>query len=170
MATVPGALLLAISTPHGRRGEVWRAYQRHYGRDDSWTSVWKGDTSSMNPVVDRAVIDAAYEADPLAAAAEYGAGFRRDVEAFLTPEALDAVTVPGRFEVAPLAASGDVAFVDPSGGSQDSMTLAITHRDGDRAVLDALRERRPPFSPDDVVQEFSALLEAYGKAVSTAPV
>jgi hypothetical protein len=29
-------------------------------------------------------------------------------------------------------------------------------------VLDALRERKPPFSPDDVVQEFVALLKSYG--------
>jgi hypothetical protein len=32
----------------------------------------------------------------------------------------------------------------------------------DRAVLDAVRERRPPFSPDDVVIEFAALLRSYG--------
>jgi hypothetical protein len=55
------------------------------------------------------------------------------------------------------------AFVDPSGGSSDSMTVAIAHRDrGGRAVLDAVRERRPPFSPDEVVVEFSGLLKAYG--------
>ena len=37
------------------------------------------------------------------------------------------------------------------------MTLAIAHRDkDDRGILDAVRERRPPFSPDDVVQEFKA--------------
>jgi hypothetical protein len=41
------------------------------------------------------------------------------------------------------------------------MTLAIAHRDGDRGVIDAVRERRPPFSPDDVVQEFTALLRSY---------
>jgi hypothetical protein len=29
-------------------------------------------------------------------------------------------------------------------------------------VLDALRERRPPFSPDDVVQENTSLLKSYG--------
>jgi hypothetical protein len=45
------------------------------------------------------------------------------------------------------------AFVDPSGGSLDSMTIAIAHREKDgRAILDAVRERRPPFSPDDVVR------------------
>jgi hypothetical protein len=42
------------------------------------------------------------------------------------------------------------------------MTLAIAHRDDDRGVLDAVRERRPPFSPDDVVSDFAALLRAYG--------
>jgi hypothetical protein len=56
-----------------------------------------------------------------------------------------------------------LAFVDPSGGSSDSMTLAIVHIEGGtRAVLDAVRERRPPFSPDDVVQEFATLLKSYG--------
>ncbi len=29
------------------------------------------------------------------------------------------------------------------------------------AVLDAIRERRPPFSPEDVVREFAALLKTY---------
>ena len=29
------------------------------------------------------------------------------------------------------------------------------------AVLDAIRERRPPFSPEDVVREFAALLKSY---------
>jgi hypothetical protein len=33
-------------------------------------------------------------------------------------------------------------------------------------VLDCLRERRPPFSPDDAVHEFSGLLKSYG--VTTA--
>jgi len=42
------------------------------------------------------------------------------------------------------------------------MTLAITHREGDKVVVDAVRERRPPFSPDDVVIEFAATLKSYG--------
>jgi hypothetical protein len=54
------------------------------------------------------------------------------------------------------------AFVDPSGGSADGMTLAIGHQEDDVAVLDAIRERRPPFSPEDVVLEFAELLKAYG--------
>jgi hypothetical protein len=42
------------------------------------------------------------------------------------------------------------------------MTLAVAHMQGNRAILDAIRERRAPFSPDDVVKEFAATLKAYG--------
>jgi hypothetical protein len=39
------------------------------------------------------------------------------------------------------------------------MTLAIRQRDsGDMMVLDAVRERRSPFSTEDVIAEFSQLL------------
>jgi len=54
------------------------------------------------------------------------------------------------------------AFADPSGGSSDSMTLAIAHREGDKLILDCTRERRPPFSPSDVVAEFAAVMKSYG--------
>ena len=54
------------------------------------------------------------------------------------------------------------AFVDPSGGSKDSMTVAIAHREGDHAVLDVVREARAPFSPEEVVAAFVVLLHRYG--------
>jgi hypothetical protein len=41
------------------------------------------------------------------------------------------------------------------------MSLAIGHREDDIVVLDALREIKPPFSPDSVVEEFSPLLKSY---------
>jgi hypothetical protein len=55
-----------------------------------------------------------------------------------------------------------VAFCDPSGGSQDAYTLAVAHKDGDRMVLDLLRERRPPFNPDEVTKEYAEILKSYG--------
>jgi len=51
------------------------------------------------------------------------------------------------------------AFVDPSGGSADSFTLAIGHRQDDVAVVDCVREVRPPSSPESVITEFAALLK-----------
>lgn len=35
MSTVPGALLLGISTPHARQGVLWDVYRQHYGQADA---------------------------------------------------------------------------------------------------------------------------------------
>jgi hypothetical protein len=161
MATIPGAMLLCASSPHARRGSLWSAYRKHHGKDGP-VLVWKAATATMNPTVPQAVIDDAYESDPASAAAEYGAEFRTDVETYIAREVVEAAIVQDRHESAP-APGFHVAFVDPSGGSSDSMTLAIARRAQDgRAVLVALRERRPPFSPKAVVDEFCDLLKSYG--------
>jgi hypothetical protein len=166
MATVRGGLLLCLSTPYGRRGALWDAFRNHFGQDEDPVLVWQSDSASMNPNVDQRVIADAYEADPESAAAEYGAEFRKDIEAFITREAIEAVVVPERRELPPVADIPYVGFVDPSGGSQDAMTLAIAHaefRDGHVVgVLDAIRECRPPFSPEVVVDDFARTLLRYG--------
>ena len=166
MATIPGALLVAISSPYARRGILWEQFRRYHGRAGD-TLVWCADTASMNPAVDPQVIAAAYDADPIAASAEYGAQFRTDVETFVSREVVDACTVPGRQGVPPVPEAAYVAFTDPSGGSSDSMTLAVAHaetaRDGRvTTVLDQVTERKPPFSPEETVAEFCAILRAYG--------
>ena len=160
MATIPDALILCFSTPYARRGVLWNAYRQHFGKAGD-VLVWQAPTRAMNPTVSQNIIDSVFEEDPIAAAAEYGAEFRSDVEAFITQEAVDACMVPGRFELPPVAGTQYIAFVDPSGGSQDSMTLGIAHGESDRAVLDLVRERKPPFSPEAVVKEFAEDLKRY---------
>ena len=162
MATIPGALLLCISSPYARRGALWNAFKEHYGRDRDAVLVWKAETRSMNPTLDESVVLDAYQKDPSSAEAEYGAEFRRDIESFFQREMIEDVIVPGRRELPPQGATQYVGFCDPSGGSQDSMTLAIAHHENGKAVLDSLRERRPPFSPEQVVSEFADLLKEYG--------
>jgi hypothetical protein len=115
----------------------------------------------MNPSVPQSFIDEAYEDDPANAAAEYGGLFRSDIESLISREAVEACVVHDRFELPPMANFHYAAFCDPSGGSADSMTLAIVHREGEKVVLDAIREARPPFSPEEVVAEFSTLLKSY---------
>jgi hypothetical protein len=164
MATIPSAMLLCASSPYARRGALWDATRRHYGKDGDPVLVWRAPTRDMNPTVQQQVIDAATEADPASAAAEWLAEFRTDVEALLTREAVEACVSWDVRERPPTERTRYFAFVDPSGGSADSMTLAIGHREresNDVVVVDALRERRPPFSPEDVVQEFCSLLGSY---------
>lgn len=162
MATVPGALLLCASTPYAKRGALYMAFTKHHGREDDRVLVWRADSRTMNPTLDEQVIAEAYETDPAVAASEYGAEFRSDIESLFAREALDAVVARGRFELPPVPGVRYIGFIDPSGGSSDSMSLAIAHAEEDRAVLDAIRERRPPFSPQAVVEDFAAILRTYG--------
>src|SRR6476619_459893 len=64
-------------------------------------------------------------------------------------------------EMLPAANNFYRAFTDPSGGSDDSFALAISHKSENRIIIDAIREARPPFSPDAVVDDFAALLKSY---------
>jgi hypothetical protein len=134
--------------------------------------VWKAPTLTMNPTADADEIAKAYADDPAAAAAEFGAEFRTDLQAFVAREVVDACTMIGRHELPPVAGTDYVGFVDPSGGSADSFTLAIAHgevREGQViAVLDAVRESAPPFSPDAVTSAFATLLKGYGISAVTA--
>ena len=122
----------------------------------------------MNPTLPQHVIDRAVEADPEAASAEYGAEFRGDLAVFVSRDAIEGTITTGVTVRSPLSDARYVAFVDPSGGSSDAMTMAIGHREGPRIVLDLIAERKPPFSPESVVAEFVALLKQYGVRVMSA--
>ena len=161
MATVPNAMLLCASSPYARRGALWDAHRRHFGKDGDPVLVWRAPTRTMNPSVSQQVIDAATGRDPASAAAEWLAEFRSDIESFINREAVDACIALDVRERAPMQNVRYFGFVDPSGGSADSMTLAVGHREGDVVVLDALREVRPPFSPETVVEEFADVLRSY---------
>jgi hypothetical protein len=165
MATIPGAMLLCASSPYAQRGALWDAWRKHFGQDNDPVLVWKAATRTMNPTVPQSVIDQATEHDPASAASEYQAEFRSDIAAFISREVLDACVARGCFERPPAAGLGYIAFCDPSGGSSDSMTVAVAHREANGVtVVDCVRERRAPFSPDAVVTEFAALLKSYNVA------
>jgi hypothetical protein len=166
-ATIPNAMLLCASSPYAQRGAMFDAFKRHFGKDGDPVLVWKAPTRTMNATVPQRVIDEAMDADPASASAEYGAQFRTDVESFVSTEVVEAAIIPGRYELPRADGVRHFGFVDPSGGSSDSMTLAVCHlRDG-VVIIDAIRERRAPFSPDDVVAEFAATLKTYGVGTVT---
>ena len=141
--------------------------RRWHGKDDARNLVWQAATRVMNPTISQEFIDEEYERDPVSADAEYGANFRSDIAAFVDLAVLEACTADGLFELPPVSGTAYVAFCDPSGGSSDSMTLAIAHHDDGVAVLDCVREVRAPFQPEAVVADFCMTLAAYGVAKVT---
>jgi hypothetical protein len=164
LATTRG-LLAIISSPYARRGELWSAYERQYGPNgDPLILVAQGASRIFNPSLPQSVVDRAIERDESAARAEYLAEFRRDIESFVGIEAVRACVAAGIYERPPQRGAAYHGFVDPSGGSADSFAMAIGHKDWGRqaVVCDAVREIKPPFSPEAVVSEFASLLKSYG--------
>lgn len=162
LATTGGPLLL-ITSPYARRGEAYGIWKQHYGPDgDPRIVVVQAPSRTLNPTLPQAVVDRALKRDPHAAAAEYLAQFRTDVETLLTLEAVEACVDEGVIERPWIPGIEYKAFCDPSGGSSDSFTLAIAHREASKAVVDVAREIKAPFSPDAATQELVKLLKSYG--------
>lgn len=163
LARVSGSLLCVVSSPYARRGILWEAWKKYHEQSEVDVVLVQAPTSDLNPTFDKRAIAKAYEEDPASAAAEYGGQFRSDVETFITREVLDACVVSGRHELPRVSGMRYLAFLDFAGGSGgDSATLAISHVERNVYVLDAVRERRPPFSPEAVCEEFADVVKAYG--------
>jgi len=162
MATIPQAKLLCISTGYAQVGALYEAHKRYHGKEDDDVLVWQADTRSMNPTISQEFIDKEIEKDPEAGRAEWLGLFREDVSAAFPLEAIEACTIPGRYELLPSVHVGPYfGFVDPSGGRHDSFTLAIAHHDGEKVVLDAIRAAKPPFNPSEVAKEFADFGKLY---------
>ena len=161
MLTIPNSMLLVASSPYAKRGALWEAYRRHYAKPGK-ILVWQSPTAVMNPTIPQSEIDAALEEDPEKNKAEFLAQFRSDLESFVPPEVVNAVTVPGRIELAPDRVRNAIGFLDVSGGKADSHCCAVAFKNAnDVAVLAALMEKRGG-DTEAVVREFAELLRRYG--------
>jgi len=165
LATTAGPLI-TISSPYAKRGALYTTWKNHYGKDSD-VLVWQAPSILMNPTLSQETIDRALSEDPEGGQAEWLGRFRSDIESYISRESLEACVVPGRYELPPIPGLRYTAFCDPSGGGRDSMTLAISHVEDEKRVLDCIRERKPPFSPDDVVREFAQTLRHYGISTVT---
>jgi len=162
MATLPGAMLIGISTPHKKSGLLFNKWKQFFGKDDDRVLVIQSPSTMLNPTLDPKIIAQAYEDDPIVAAAEWGGEWRDDVNNFLTTELLDACTDRGVTVREPVAGTRYFGFVDASSGSgKDSFAVGIAHSDGDKPLLDVAHEIRPPFSPSNAIAEVAELLKSY---------
>lgn len=159
-----GSPLLVLSSPYARKGMLWKVYRKHFGPDGSpRVLVLQAPTQTMHKSETLAEEEAeAYDADPAAAAAEWGAQFRKDVEAFVTVEAVAACMDNGVRERKRIDGVRYRAFVDVAGGGADAMTLAIAHLNEGIAVLDLIREEPVGTSPASVAKRFCETMKEYG--------
>lgn len=156
-----GGKLIVLSSPYAQSGALYDLHRRHHGRDDSDVLVWQATAPQMNPTLPADYLRRMQADDPEAYRSEVLGEFRAGIATFLDPDALTACVTEGVRERAPEPKFRYSAFVDPSGGRRDAFTLAIAHREGDRAVLDVLRAWRPPFNPAGVIAEAADVLKPY---------
>ena len=160
MATVPNSKLIVVSSPYSQWGCVFESFKKYYGSDSQEILVWRSDTRTMNPSISQSLIDAETAKDPQAARSEWGGYFREDLELFLSREAVESCcSLSG--VLAPRHNFSYRAFCDPSGGRNDSFSLAIGHNEHSRLVCDLLKDYIPPFNPESVVREISDILRSY---------
>ena len=101
LTTIPGAMLICASSPYARRGELWEAFRRYFGKTDS-PLIWRATTRDMNPNIKQALIDEALERDQAKAASEYLAEFRSDLQDFVSREVAEAAIIPAAMSCRPV--------------------------------------------------------------------
>lgn len=155
-------LLIGISTTHRRWGYLYNVWKNHFGKEDSDTLIWVAPTLRMNPTYSEKKINRFMKRDVSAARSEYFCEWREDIEAFLTEAMLDAVIDHSITYNLPEPGVRYSAFVDVSGGRQDSFAMTIGHREGELIIVDLLSCVDAPVSdPEVVIGQFCDTLKEY---------
>jgi hypothetical protein len=165
-ATVEDALICGVSSPFDRSGVLFEKWSKYYGQNEPDKLVIQAESRQLNPTLSKSFIKSQLSEDYEKNKAEYLSIWRQDVSQFLNAEAIDNSVVPERKFLPPLKENRYIGFVDASSGSRqsgDSFAIAIAHKDKDKiTVIDRLEEAKPPFSPKQIVKEFSQILKLYG--------
>jgi hypothetical protein len=165
LVTIPNSFVMAPSTPFARQGLLYQKITQNWGRPGSilcWRlPTWKMNLTLTEDGLRREFLGSMSEAEFMC---EFGGCEREDIEAYLPMELVDAAIVKGRVLVLPKGGVTYTMFADPAellrrGG--DSMTCAVAHREGEKAVLDCLEEFRPPADPKVVIEAMKKTAREY---------
>jgi hypothetical protein len=163
LATLPNSMIVGISSPYKKSGLLYSKVKDHYGVNDDSVLVICAESRQLNPTLDPAIIERALATDRAAAECEWLGRFRDDVGGYIEAELIESAVDVGVRVRPPWAGNRYVAFVDAASGSgKDSFSVSIAHAEDGIAVLDAVAEYRPPFSPTQIISEVSVLLRSYG--------
>jgi hypothetical protein len=162
LASLPGSIVIGISTPYRKRGLLYKKFKQHFGKDGD-ILVIRAPTRALNPTIPQEVVDEALEEDPQSAKAEWLGIFRDDIGGWAALELIEQAVDRGVTVRPPLPKRFHYwSFCDPSGGARDSFTAAIAHDDNGIAVLDCIIEIKAPFNPTSASVEITNTLKAFG--------
>jgi hypothetical protein len=152
LLTTHGPLLIA-SSAYAKTGVLFDSFKKYYGAaGPPEILVAYGTSRDANPSLSHEEIERELERDPVRNRAEYLSEWRDDTEGFIPREVVEAC-VGDYVELPPQANLNYQCFIDTASGVEagDSFAIVIAHRLDDRAVVDVIREARPPFDFFEVV-------------------
>lgn len=165
LSTIPGSMIVMITSPYKKAGLVYEKYRKHYGKNGDDVLVIAAPSIALNPTLDKRMIEEAMADDPAAARSEWLGQFRDDIAQAFDPDVVQNAIVAGRYELPPVPGMNCVGFTDAAGGSGgDSWTSAVAYLDrkSNRVVVAGMREKRPLFSPAVTCEEHAAFFRSYG--------
>ena len=164
-ASCCSGMLIGISSPYRKVGLLHAKHKQHFAQDGDDVLVVQGSTTTFNPSLTETMIAPQRAADPVAGRSEWDAEFRADLVGFLDDATIDGSVDPDRpLELPPRDGVRYMAHVDPSGlaAGGDAYAMCISHREGERLVVDGVWGRRGPADPKNVTLEYAALCKCYG--------
>jgi hypothetical protein len=159
--TLPGSILIGISTVYRRAGVAYERWRKFYGSDTDSVLVIKAPTRVMNPLFPQSEVDAAMASDPEAARGDFLSEWRDDLASYISRDLIEACVDRGVARRPFRQGVRYVSWFDSGGGRYDSFACGITHREGDLAVEDAHVEVRAPFDTSAAVARVAGLLREY---------
>lgn len=172
LGTMPRSLIAVITTIYSSQGKAYELF-RQWGESIAGQLVIKGTTRDFNVTYSQKTIDIELAKDPQRARAEYLSIPRTDVSRLFDAALLDAVTrneyreLPFR-QIIHGGKTRYSAGVDVSGGRGDAASCAISHPEGERVVIDAVRAWPAPHDPVVVAGEIAVFMGLYGLKTAIA--
>jgi len=158
MAQFPGAKVVLISTPAAKQGLLWNFFEEGFAVPSRFTA--QADTRTVNPGIPKGFIKQEYKRDVDYARREFGAEFAEKIESFFAYEVLQSSftlvgSLPYKNEF------GYSLGIDQSGLSgRDRFALAISHKEGDRVLVDHVQAWETKDS-DKILVDVGKLTGAY---------
>jgi hypothetical protein len=165
MATIPGSMLIMISSPHRRSGLLYDKWKESYGRDDPDCLVIQAPTLTLNPSLDPKIVAKDLARDPARARSEWFAEWRDDLSSYVPRELIEGAVDNGVKVRPPVPGVRYSAFADPSGGVSDSFCASVSHRegfDGESVIIDCVIEIPAPCNPVEAARQIAMTLKQYG--------
>ena len=162
LVTIPGAMLVGLSSPYRKAGLLYQKWKDHFGKCEDDVLVIQAPSRALNPTLPQRVIDEAIERDPAAARSEWLGEWRDDITCYITIELIQSAVDVGVLVRPPRDGLRYVGFVDAASGvGRDSYAVCVAHSEGTEIIVDLIHEIRPPFDPTKATAEVCALLKGY---------